>query len=547
MLICHRSRVALAVSGALLWAGCYGETRPDAKQAPEAPAATAAVPPPLDPKPPEAAPRVDNAPRPPYALPYPRAAWRLADPRALLPITLSFSQIVIRHAEARSEVSFNPAYWSSVDTPARSRAEALALAEHVAELAAGDPTHFPELAGQYSEDLSSRDEGGALGNYAAVQLSPWPQVLDALSALKAGQTSKVVETAYGFHVFCRSQLPREEYLSGTHIVIGHDQALWLSVFARGPRPSRRREQALAVANDIYREAQAHPERFAELVQRYSEHRDAIADGDFGVWSTHEASPFPPRMKRLEELAMGQVGRPVETALGFEIIERTALRQRDQYRAAVLVFRIAREYTDAPTDPSPEARAEALHRAEAALLQLREDPKGFDASDVSVAQWEEGRENPELTRVLARLEPGQITPEPVDTEYGFVLARRLEPLPIEPQHYEVELPAPKRRELIDFIASLPSHEALPFLRAFPAIVAPELALGHKAAQQLSVLHQLSGSESGNAALSPIQLSDLFDRTRALLGAARYARYEAALSRDVADRLLPVDSEHGPLGL
>ncbi len=546
MLSSH-SRMALVMCCAFLCPACRGEKAADAIRASEPPTNTAASPAPLEPQPPEEAPRPDEEPRLPFALPYARSAWRLADPRALAPVTLSFSQIVIRHAASRPEVSFSPAYWLSVDTPSRSRAEALALAEQVAKQASDEPTRFADLARQYSEDLPSRDEGGGLGNYAAVQMSPWPQVLDALAALKAGQTSKVVETAYGFHVFYRSPLSGEGRSSGRHIVISHDQAPWLAVYARGPRPSRKREQALALANDIYREARAQPERFAELVQRYSEHRDAVSDGDFGVWSTHEVSTFPPRTKRLEELAIGEVGKPIETHLGFEIIERTPLRQRSQFRAAMLMFPIANEYSAAPTDPSPEARTEALHRAEAALLQLRAEPRGFEGPDVSVAQWEEGRENPELTRALARLKPGQITPEPIDTEYGFVLARRLEPLPIEPQHYEVELPAPKRRELIDFIASLPSHEALPFLRVFPAIVAPALALGHKAAQQLSVLHQLSDSESGNAALSPMQLSDLFDRTRALLGAARYARYEAALSRDVADRLLPVDSEHGPLGL
>jgi hypothetical protein len=188
-------------------------------------------------------------------------------------------------------VSFNLAYWKSVAVPARGRAEALALAEHVAESAAREPGRFPELARQSSEDLPSRDEGGALGAYSTIQMSPWPQVLDALSALKPGQTSKVVETPYGFHVFHRDEPAQEERRSGAHIVIGHDQAPWLSVFARGDRPRRPREAALSLANEIYRQAEAHPERFAELVQRHSE-RDPSRLRDHRAHGTSSAHPLP---------------------------------------------------------------------------------------------------------------------------------------------------------------------------------------------------------------------------------------------------------------
>jgi parvulin-like peptidyl-prolyl isomerase len=545
MLISHRSRVAIAASCALVWA-CRSETPSDTLQSPQPPVGAAAPASREPPGSPEAAPRAGDSAQPPLALPYPRAAWRLAAPPALASVTLSFSQIVIRHAEARPEVSFNPAYWLSVSTPARSRAEAHALAEHVAEQAAADPTRFSDLARRHSEDLPSRDEGGALGNYAAIQLSPWPQVLDALSALKAGQTSKVVETAYGFHVFYRSQPPREEASSGAHVVIGHDRARWLSIYARGPRPSRTREQALALANDVWREAQAHPERFGELVHRYSEHRDAIAGGDFGAWSTREASPFPPRTKRLGELAVGQVGTPVETHLGFEIIQRTPARARSQYRAAMLAFPVATNPANAPVDPSPELRAEALHRAEAALRRLREGQRSLDGPDIGVEQWEEGRANPELTRALAQLQPGQITPEPVDTEFGFVIAQRLEPAPVEPEQHAMDLPVPGRGELREFLASLPPHDSLPFLRTFADNVAAELALEHETAQRLGMLHQMSGSVSGAEDLSH-QFGDLLAHTGALLGGARYARYEAALSRDAAAHLLLATSELGPLGL
>jgi parvulin-like peptidyl-prolyl isomerase len=552
MLIFHRPCVVASVCAVFL-AGCAREPRVDAARPPVGtdPAAMVAPAPALAAGSTAAPAGAGSAPTldPPLALTYPRAPWRLAEPTALVPVVLSFSQIVIRHADVRAEVSFNLAYWKSVAVPARSRAEALALAGHVAESAAREPGRFPELARQYSEDLPSRDEGGALGAYSAIQMSPWPQVLDALSALKPGQTSKVVETPYGFHVFHRDEPAQEERRSGAHIVIGHDQAPWLSVFARGDRPRRTREAALSLANEIYRQAEAHPERFAELVQRHSEHRDAIADGDFGDWSTREASAFPPRTKRLGELAVGQVGRPIETHLGFEIIERTAPRPRTLYRAAVLRFPVFSIDGDAPAPPSATQRADALREAEAMAQRLSRDPAAFDALDTDVVQWEEGRANPDLARALSQLSPGQITVSPVDSEDGFLIAQRLEPEPVASARFESELPEPEPADLHRLLASLPPRDALTFLRAFAATVAGELSLDRATAERLDGFHRFAGSsDPGSRSEARLeQLIDLFDRTHGLLGNDRYAHYQAALSREAAARLSPVDSERSPLGL
>src|SRR3954467_708679 len=128
------------------------------------------------------------SPRPEVA-PYPCSSWRLAEPSALAPVVLWFSQILIRHVEARDSVSFNLAFWSSVAPATRSRAAALELAQQVADQAARDPGRFSELARGYSVDRGSRDEGGSRGGLSALQLRAGPRVLDALSALVPGQTS----------------------------------------------------------------------------------------------------------------------------------------------------------------------------------------------------------------------------------------------------------------------------------------------------------------------------------------------------------------------
>lgn len=483
---------------------------------------------------------------------YPCASWRLADPSALAPVVIWFSQILIRHAQARGAVSFNLAYWSSVSAATRSRVAALALAQRVAEQAARAPERFSELARQYSEDLPSRDEGGSRGGLSALQLRAWPRVLDALSALGTGQTSRVVETRYGFHIFYRSAPPREQNVSGAHIVIGHDQAQWLAVFARGNGRQRTRDEALSLANDIYRQALADPERFDELVQRHSEHRDAIASGDFGSWSTREFSSFAPRMTRLEQLAVGRVGAPIETHLGFEIIRRTPSRPRAQYRAALLVFPVGELGIGAPKSAEPAVRASAREKAEAVATLLGQDASRFDRleAEIRVAQWQEGRENHDLSAALAKLRPGGITPAPFESEDGFILARRLELEPVQPAPFGTELPEPDEQALERFLASGPPDVVRLFLRGVALRASQVLALSSAVDQRLGSLHDLDARLRDETAPEARRsaLAEMLDGTRALLGAATYARYRTRLSRDAAELLLPnaldPDAELGP---
>ncbi len=485
----------------------------------------------------------------PPVLPYPPAPWRLAESKALSRVVLWFSQIVIRHAEVRPEVSFSPAYWTAVTESNRSRARALEIAEQVAAQAAQDPALFPELARQYSEDLSSRDDGGALGGVTADQISRWPQVLDTLSVLKPGNTSQVVETRYGFHVFYRSAAPPEEQRSGSHIVIGHDRAPWGWVFARAERPPRTRDQALALANDVYRQTQAEPHRFVEFVWRYSEHLDAVADGDLGNWSTRESHYFPPRAKRLAELAVGEIGAPVETHLGFEIVQRTQLRPRPRYRATLFTVPLGDVDSSAPTWPNAAALAAARDKAEEAATLFLQDASQFEGLPAPVTEeWEEGRQHPELTLALEGLLVGQITPAPVYTELGFILAKRLEPDPVVPSEpFETELPSPSPGELAQVLGAMSVPDAQQFLSTFAALAAVELSLPRETSQRLGALHELAGMDDAvELGVRVESLSDLFERTKDFLGASVYARYQAALSRDVA-KLLPQDAVHGPLGL
>lgn len=480
---------------------------------------------------------------PTFALPYPHAAWRLAGASELENVVLWFSQILIRHAASRNEVSFNLAYWSSaLPAATRSREQALELARALARQVAESPAIFAELARQHSEDLPRRDEGGAMGGVQAAQLQAWPQVLDTLAALTPGQTSEVVESPYGFHIFYREAPPPEQVVSGAHIVIGHDQAQWLALYSRGERPRRSRDEALAMARDVYAQACSAPGRFAELVVRYSEHRDAVIGGDFGAWSTREPSAFAPRMKRLRELDVGEIGAPIETHLGFEIVQRTTPRPRAQFRARLLIYPPPTLGSGPPDDT---AERDLLTRANALVESLANDRARFEelAAGADILQWEDGRGIPGLSLLLPGLRPLEIARSAVASEYGPVIAQRLNPEPVVAKRFSTELPAPREPDVVRFLADLPVSEAATFLRATAEYARATLVLTDEVAERLRSVHDVDG-RIHDSSFPDVRLAfyrRILDDTRQLLPPEGYSRYRADLNVHVRDILLGGSSD------
>jgi hypothetical protein len=482
-------------------------------------------------------PAASRQPLPPFVMPYPRGRWRLAEPAALDGVVLWIDQILIRHDEARREVSFNLAYWFSVPPPpGRTREQALALAQRVADEAATHEGAFSDLARRYSEDLPSRDEGGELGGLSASELSGWPQVLDALAVIPPGRASKVVETRYGFHIFCRRPPPPEQTLSGSHIVIGHEQAEWLKVQARGPLPKRSRSEALSFATDLYRQAVAQPERFQKLVDRYSEHRDAVLGGQFGSWSSREPNPFPARMRRLRQLAPGEVGAPVETHLGFEVILRTDALVSERYavRAARLPF------DPGAPDTADSSRTRVLAHAEALARSYAKEPWRFGAPGewpTARLQWQSGRGVPGVELQIRDLEVGAVASSPVQTEFSFQISQRVAPDPVSVPHYPLELPAPAQPDVRFHLAQLPAERQRELLSESSRIAQPNLRLSKPELvrlQELLASAALADPNDPASAAAAVEL--VLKDTRTLLGPRGYDLYLAALQREMTSALL-----------
>jgi hypothetical protein len=400
---------------------------------------------------------------------YPRGRWRLARPSQLETVVLWVSHVLIRHEGARNaDVSFSAADWHSVMEPSsRTKPDALALAQRVADLAQRDPERFPELAAAHSEDITTRDTGGSLGGVQAAQLQIWPQVLDALQALRAGEVSRPVETSYGFHVFFRAPVPERALVTGSEIVIGHEDARWLRFVGRdastkGVAPSRSRSDARKLAETLFEEALARPDRFEDLVRQYSEHRSVDQGGDFGTWSNQEPSPFAREIEVLAGLPSGGVAAPLDTVVGFKVIARRPNRPRARYAmTAIHVPFGALSLSDSISQPA------ALVRATALADSLAADPGRFEQLQrqlccAGVEQWHEGRGNPGFNSQLARLSIGEMARHPMLAASAYLIPKRLEPVADPPSQFD--LPAPAHPDIDFVLASLPAASALAVLRA-----------------------------------------------------------------------------------
>lgn len=81
-----------------------------------------------------------------------------------------------------------------------SRAKAIDTAQKVAQQLKQHPEQFAQLAKQYSQDISSKDKGGDLGEFAQDGQLGSTALEKAVFALSPGQISDVIESEFGFHI-----------------------------------------------------------------------------------------------------------------------------------------------------------------------------------------------------------------------------------------------------------------------------------------------------------------------------------------------------------
>ncbi len=356
---------------------------------------------------------------------YPKGRWRILTYDELGRVVVWVSHILIRHEQSEpAENLFGALVLSNGPAPStRSRNAALAQAQLIAERAQGDPAEFEQLARQYSEDRVTRDAGGSLGGVKATQLPE--SFVDALSTMKPGEVSKVVESEYGYHVLKRRPVPAPQQVAGSHIVIAYDTRLRRP----GQKPVQRsRQQALERARAVVAEARASKRPFESLATEYSDARDARQRGDFGVWSVRDPENVGRELELLGSLKVGEISEPMDSRWGFEVFERTALDERKSY--AMTAIRL--EYERDATSPNAPTKAKIEKLARQLVKKLKKDPASFSALQKAhccvdrTDRFTAGRGPLGMSEVLDGLDFGQIAQEAVDDELFLVIPKRLDP-------------------------------------------------------------------------------------------------------------------------
>ncbi|HTV20977.1 MAG TPA: peptidylprolyl isomerase [Polyangiaceae bacterium] len=438
-------------------------------------------------------------------------------------------------------VPFSAIDWAAMpDPPQRSRRDALELAESLRRRALAAPEGFAQLATEYSEDVTSRDRGGALGGINAMRLAPWPRLLDVLAAIAPGEVSRVVESPHGFHLFIRHSPPAAETVSARHIVIGYEGVPWLARFqGREGSPGHTRDGARELALRVYEEAARDPSRFDSLVERFSEHGDALWGGDMGSWSTLETTPFHREIDALRGLSVGSVSPPLDTFLGFQVLLRTPNRPRENLAADVLRV----PFSSAAEPPALDAPSSARQRALTLLEQVRGAPDALTTLQneyccAGTTVWQEGRdEDQRLTDAVRTLEVGQVAPDVIETRSAFVVARRAELPPAAPLAAPAsELPSPIAPNIPELIGERVTPEDV--RDAFEAAAASLESSEGDGRRTATELRAAIGSASfdGSAAAR-----DTFVRLEQRLGALRYHEVQAMVEQSVERRILnPADA-------
>lgn len=266
-------------------------------------------------------------------------------------------------------------------------------------------------------DGRSAKTGGHLGSFVAGVLQA--PANEFLFAAKLGELSQVIELDNGFQIFQRV----EAYAGCRQLLVSKQ---------RGDDARRR-------AFELFERAQA-GEDFQALVREASDDDDATkATG--GALSVFERGPNDRLVKAAAfNLAMGAVSAPIESLLGWHLIQRvpvdslpSSLRETTQVRAELIflshsempgINKLSMRSPDEAKALVDEFHARVLNGASFRELsdEANEDRDG-QARGADLG-WLH-RRNPGLNAFLDRLftvEPGHLF-EPLPTRAGWVLLRR----------------------------------------------------------------------------------------------------------------------------
>jgi hypothetical protein len=463
--------------------------------------------------------------------PYAPGSWRLAR-HELHRSVLTVSQILIEHEKSLSP----PKHPGRPDEPSpgsrqRTREQARARALEVAQKARAQPAQFSALAHAYSDDLRTAARGGSLGTLNATTISP--PLLDALSAMQAGETSRVIETERGFYVLHLQPTLAEFKVAARRILIGY--AGTRPIFPRTSTPiERSREQAFELAKQVASEASRDTSRFGQLVERYTDHNEALRGGDVGVWSSYEASGYQRELDAIAALPIGAVSEPLDGGEGFSVFLRTEVTERPEI--AVSFLRVHDGNPGIPVAKSSELRGVRRGRSED-FERLR---ALYCCADLM--QWPQGRGDPRIEQLVSSLPIGAVATRPVAHGKGFYhYYRRVQPQPRDPGPRIADvLPRPRSPDVDGLVRAVKGDVISEYIGSLKQSLGESLGLDldERRRRELgSVFDELAEQmRTGTADQREPALRAARERLKALLDEREYASIQANVRSELTRRLL-----------
>jgi len=293
------------------------------------------------------------------------------------------------------------------DANEAARAEARKKAEAVLVEARKSPERFAELAKQHSQDSGSAANGGDLGLFGrGMMVKPFEE---AAFALKAGETSGIVESEFGLHIIRVTEVQPERARPLAEVKKELTEALQRE---RGRR--RFVETAEAFANQVYEQADALKpvaERF-KLEVRTSDWITRAPRPEYGMLNNPRllAALFSPDALK-DRRNTDAVEVAPDTLVAARVIEHEAARQRsfDEVRADI-EQKLRREAAVKRATDAGEAILAKLQKGEAGDIKWsaprmvsRRDPGGLDPAVVRTAM---GLDATRLPAYFGEIRPGE---------------------------------------------------------------------------------------------------------------------------------------------
>ncbi|MFQ6673225.1 MAG: peptidylprolyl isomerase [Fidelibacterota bacterium] len=223
-------------------------------------------------------------------------------------VSVTRQEVVAFYDEYRDSLEAVPTLYNvshillKVTPGKKSTDQALALVRSLREqiLSGAD---FAELAQQYSDDPGSAQNGGELGFVTRGTLVP---EFEAIAfALKPGQTSREVQTEFGYHLIQLIERVGEK-INVRHILIA-------------PKVSDADEDSVYAVASAIRDSIASEKQMTQFATKYSQDPTTKTRGGAIGWVDPSTFPLPEIAGLLPTLPPGKVSPPIRASDGYHLV------------------------------------------------------------------------------------------------------------------------------------------------------------------------------------------------------------------------------------